>query len=125
MDHCQYPEVARYLAALAQVSPTHARVEASSPLHQGLTVVECPRGVMRSGQIGIPAVALLGTHLSRTRVQLLRRTPRIVLMLDGDQTGRAASRQIADTLNQYTRTPVHHIDLPQGLDPDDLVDTHP
>jgi len=60
MDHCQYPEGALYLAAFAQVSPTPARVEASSPLHQGLAVVECPRGVTRSGQIGISAVALLG-----------------------------------------------------------------
>ena len=89
-------------------------------LHQGLTVVECPWGVMRLAQIGIPAVALLGIHLSRTQVQLLRRTPRIVLMLDGDQAGRSASRQILDTLTQYTRTSVHRIDLPQGLDPDDL-----
>ncbi len=219
MDHCPYPEVARYLAALAQVSPTPARAEARAPdrayqpytrqlrlnphapllaekgiwaqtarhfeagayqgpgflegcvairlhdpdgrpigyagrrldpqqirqcgkwkfppglpkreilygfhritsrLHQGLAVVECPWGVMRLAQIGIPGVALLGIHLSRTQVQLLRRTPRIVLMLDGDPAGRSASRQIADTLNQYTRTPVHRVDLPQGLDPDDL-----
>jgi DNA primase len=47
-------------------------------------------------------------------------TPRIVLMLDGDQAGRSASRQIADTLSQYNHTPVLRIDLPQGLDPDDL-----
>jgi DNA primase len=75
---------------------------------------------MRLDQIGIPAVALLGTHLSRSQLQLLRRTSCIVLMLDGDRSGRSASHQIADTLNQYTRTPVHRIDLPQGLDPDDL-----
>jgi DNA primase len=219
MDHCQYPEVARYLASLAQASPTPARAEARAPdrayqpytrelrlnphapllaqkgiwaqtarhfeagaylgpgflqrcvairlhdphgrpigyagrrldpeqirqygkwkfppglpkreilygfhritsrLHQALAVVECPWDVIRLAQIGIPAVALLGIHLSCTQAQLLRRTPRIVLMLDGDQAGRAASRQIADTLNHYTRTPVHRIDLPQGLDPDDL-----
>ena len=221
LDHCQYPEVARYLASLAQISPTPARAEARAPdrayqpytrqlrlnphapllaekgiraqtarhfeagayqgpgflegciairlhdpdgrpigyagrrldpaqarqygkwkfpsglpkreilygfhritsrLHRGLVVVECPWGVMRLTQIGIPAVALLGILLSRTQVQLLRRTPRIVLMLDGDQAGRSASRQIAATLNQYTHTPVHRIDLPQGLDPDDLDD---
>ena len=219
MDHCLYPKVARYLAALAQVSPTPARTEATSPggafqpytrqlrlnphapllahkgiraqtawrfeagayqgpgclegcvairlhdpggrpigyagrrldpaqarqygkwkfpsglpkreilygfhriascLHQGLVVVECPWGVMRLHQIGIPAVALLGIHLSRSQVHLLLRSSRIVLMLDGDQAGRSASGQIADTLNQYTRTMVHRIDLPQGLDPDDL-----
>ena len=221
MDHCPYPEVARYLASLAQLPPTPARAEATRPdrayqsytrtlrldpyapllaekgictqtarhfeagayqgpgflqrcvairlhdpdglplgyagrrldpaqarqygkwkfppglpkrqilygfhrlrsrLPQGLAVVECPWGVMRLAQIGIPAVALLGIHLSPTQLQLLRRTPRIVLMLDGDQAGRSASRQIADTLNQYTASPVHRIDLPPGLDPDDLDD---
>ena len=113
MDHCPYPELARYLASFAQLWPASARAEATA-------AVECPWGVMRLAQIGIPAVALLGIHLSRTQVQLLRRTPRIVLMLDGDQAGRSASRQIVDTLDQYTRTPVHRIDLPRGLDPDDL-----
>ncbi len=221
MDHCQYPDVARYLASLAQVSPTPARAEAKAPerayrpytrqlrlnphapllagkgiraqtarhfeagayhgpgflegciairlhdpdglpigyagrrldpaqarqygkwkfpsglpkreilygfhritsrLHRGLVVVECPWGVMRLAQIGIPAVALLGIHLSRSQLQLLRRTPRIVLMLDGDPAGSSASRQIADTLNRYTRTSVHWVDLPLGLDPDDLDD---
>jgi DNA primase len=92
----------------------------TSRLQQGLALVECPWAVMRLAQIGIPAVALLGIHLSGTHVQLLRRTPHIVLMLDGDQAGRSASRQIADTLNTHTRTQVHRIDLPQGLDPDDL-----
>jgi DNA primase len=75
---------------------------------------------MRLAQIGIPAVALLGIHLSRTQVQLLRQIPHIVLMLDGDQAGRSASRQIADTLSRHTRMQVHRIDLPPGLDPDDL-----
>jgi DNA primase len=222
MDHCPYPDVARYLASLVQVAPTPARTKATRPdrayqpytrtlrldphasllaekgiwtqtarhfeagayqgpgflagcvairlhdpdgrpigyagrrldpaqarqygkwkfppglpkrellygfhrlpsrLQQGLALVECPWGVMRLAQIGIPAVALLGIHLSRTQRQLLRRTPHIVLMLDGDQAGRSASRQIADTLNQYTPTPVHRIDLPPGLDPDDLGDS--
>ena len=93
-----------------------------SPLPQGLAVVECPWGVMRLAQIGIPAVALLGIHLSRTQLQLLAQIPRLVLMLDGDPAGRAASAQIADILNPYTWTSVHRIDLPPGLDPDDLDD---
>ena len=219
MDHCPYPDVARYLASLVQVAPTPARTKATRPdrayqpytrelrldphapllaekgiwaqtarhfeagayhgpgflagcvairlhdpdgapigyagrrldpaqarqygkwkfppglpkrdilygfhritsrLQQGLALAECPWGVMRLAQIGIPAVALLGIHLSRTQLQLLRQTPHIVLMLDGDQAGRSAGRQIADTLNQYTRSLVHRIDLPRDLDPDDL-----
>jgi len=62
MDHCQYPELARYLASLDQLSPTSARAEVTA------AVVECPWGVMRLAQIGIPAVALLGIPLSRTQV---------------------------------------------------------
>ena len=219
MDHCPYPDVARYLASLVQVAPTPARTKATRPdrayqpytrelrldphapllaekgiwaqtarhfeagayhgpgflagcvairlhdpdgapigyagrrldpaqarqygkwkfppglpkrdilygfhritsrLQQGLALAECPWGVMRLAQIGIPAVALLGIHLSRTQLQLLRQTPHIVLMLDGDQAGRSAGRQIADTLNQYTRSLVHRIDLPRDLHPDDL-----
>ncbi len=91
-----------------------------SSLHQGLVVVECPWGIMRLQQVGIPAVALLGVHLSLSQLQLLQQTPRIVLMLDGDQAGRSASHQIANILNQYTSTQVYRIDLPQDLDPDDL-----
>ena len=94
-----------------------------SPWPQGLAVVECPWSVMRLAQIGIPAVALLGIHLSGPQLALLRRTSALVLMLDGDQAGRSASRQIAATLNRYTPTPVHCIDLPEGIDPDDLHDS--
>ena len=91
-------------------------------MQQGLALVECPWAVMRLAQVGIPAVALRGIHLSRTQVQLLHRTSPIVLMLDGDQAGRSASGQIADTLNQYARSLVYRIDLPQDLDSDDLDD---
>jgi len=91
--------------------------------HKGLVVVEGPWGVMRLMQIGFPTVALLGIQLSTTQLQLLHLSPRIVLMLDGDDAGRSASRKIANTLTQHTGTRVHHIELPQGLDPDDLSDT--
>ena len=63
-----------------------------SPRPQGLAVVECPWSVMRLAQLGIPAVALLGIHLSATQLELLRRTSALALMLDGDQAGRATAR---------------------------------
>ncbi len=91
--------------------------------HKGLVVVEGPWGVMRLMQIGFPTVALLGIQLSSTQLQLLYPSPRIVLMLDGDAAGRSASRKIANTLIQHTGIRVHRIELPQGLDPDDLRDT--
>jgi DNA primase len=78
---------------------------------------------MRLMQIGLPTVALLGIQLSSTQLQLLRQSPRIVLMLDGDDAGQSASRKIANALTQHTAIRVHRIELPQGLDPDDLSDT--
>jgi DNA primase len=62
MAHCHYPELARYLASLAQLWPNSASAEATAVL------VECPWGVMRLAQIGIPAVVLLGIPFSRTQV---------------------------------------------------------
>jgi DNA primase len=91
--------------------------------HKGLVVVEGPWGVMRLMQIGFPAVALLGIQLSSVQFQLLCRASRIVLMLDGDEAGRSASRKIAHALTQHTSTQVQSIELPPGLDPDDLNDT--
>jgi DNA primase len=91
--------------------------------YKGLVVVEGPWGVMRLMQIGFPAVALLGIQLSSVQFQLLCQASRIVLMLDGDEAGRSASRKIAHALTQHASVPVHRIELPQGLDPDDLHDT--
>jgi DNA primase len=91
--------------------------------HKGLVVVEGPWGVMRLMQIGFPAVALLGIQLSSAQFQLLYHSSRIVLMLDGDDAGRSASRKIANALTQHASVQVHRIELPQGLDPDDLHDT--
>ncbi len=90
---------------------------------RGLVVVECPWGVMRLMQLGFPAVALLGIHVSSAQHQLLCLSSRIILMLDGDYPGIAASRKIADALSLRTGTQVHRIILPQGLDPDDLSDS--
>ena len=76
-------------------------------LSQGLVVVECPWGVMRLMQIGFPAVALLGIQVSSTQLQLLYQSSRIVLMLDGDDAGRSASRKIANALTQHAGIRVH------------------
>ncbi len=86
-------------------------------------VVECPRGAMRLMQIGFPTGALLGVHVSSAQFQLLYPFSRIVMRLDGDDAGRSASRKIANALTQHAGRRVHRIELPQGLDPDDLSDT--
>jgi len=84
----------------------------------GVVLVECPWGVMRLAQLGVPAVALLGTALSRPQRDLLASATRVLILLDGDPAGRAAAHHILDALPSRTRTRIAH--LPDGCDPDDL-----
>ncbi|MCP3956610.1 MAG: hypothetical protein GY719_02030 [bacterium] len=83
----------------------------------GGVLVECPWGVLRLAQLGIPAVALLGTHLSPVQRKLLHDLPRVVVLMDGDEAGRNAARAVS---MQLANTVAVH--LPDGLDPDDLSD---
>ena len=77
---------------------------------------------MRLHQVGLPAVALLGTGLSATQYQLITTAPRIILMLDGDAAGRVATGRIARQL--ASSRPVRTAHLPDGCDPDDLSEPH-
>ncbi|MCP3976042.1 MAG: toprim domain-containing protein [bacterium] len=86
----------------------------------GLVIVECPWGVMRLDQIGIPAIALLGTHLSAVQHQLLLPTPRLIVMMDGDPAGRNATSRIRQQMHAHPNLAVASI--PDGLDPDELTD---
>lgn len=89
-------------------------------LQQSLVLVECPWGVMRLAQLHIPAVALLGTHLSPSQQALLPPTTRLILLFDGDSAGRRATIRIHKTLQPDMR--VFSVSLPDGADPDDLSD---
>ena len=89
-------------------------------MRRGIVVVECPWGVMRLDQIGVPAVALLGTHLSVAQRQLLADATRILLLMDGDQAGEDAARRIRATLPQGVNVAL--VRPPDGHDPDDLDD---
>jgi DNA primase len=93
-----------------------------NPLPPAVVVVECPWGVMRLTQLGIPALALLGTSLSSLQKDILASIPRVVLLLDGDSPGRLAARTIIDSLAPSTH--VRSVSLPDGLDPDNLKDVH-
>ena len=73
--------------------------------------------MLRLAQLGIPAVALLGTHMSSAQQTLLHDLPRVLVLMDGDQAGRKAARIIRQRLPSTTV-----IDLPEDLDPDDLTD---
>lgn len=86
----------------------------------GVVVVEDVWSVMRLTQIGIPAVALLGLHLSELQQKLLTKNNRVVLMLDGDHAGKQAAEKLQPFLNNFTNT--LKLTLPDGLDPDDLSD---
>lgn len=63
-----------------------------------VVVVESPWSVMRLAQLKIPAVALLGVNLFSLQLQLLKKRPKIVLMLDGDL---AAYTGHIDHLNRW------------------------
>jgi len=89
-------------------------------LQSTLVLVEGPWSVMRLSQLRLPAVALLGCHLSQHHIELLANVPTLVLMLDGDEAGRVATNRIRHIL--YPHTTFLTVTLPDGLDPDDLTD---
>ncbi len=103
----------------ATVLFNHHRVKHRLP--SGVFVVECPWGVMRLTQVGIPAVALLGTALNPTQRELLAVARRVVLMMDGDAAGYAAAERIRAALAKQVEVITWR--LPQGADPDDLPDS--
>lgn len=89
-------------------------------LPRGLVLVECPWAVMRLDQIGVPAVALLGTELSSHQRHLLRDATRILLLMDGDNAGHQAALRLRSAF--ASSIPVTIARLPDGSDPDDLDD---
>lgn len=90
---------------------------------RAIVLVECPWSVMRLHQIGLPAVALLGTALSPQQQRLLLSLypQRLILLLDGDDAGRAGSARLFASLRSIL--PVIPVHLPPNLDPDDLADS--
>lgn len=85
-----------------------------------LVLTECPWSVMRLHQIDVPAVALLGLHLSEPQEKLLRYASRVVLLFDGDQPGSKAAAKLQPRIDSFADVTIAC--LPHGLDPDDLSD---
>ena len=83
-------------------------------------VVEGYFDCMRVRQAGFPGVvALMGASLSaRQESPLLERFARVILLLDGDATGRDASRTIAARL--WDRCSLVKLELPDDVQPDQL-----
>ena len=83
-------------------------------------VVEGYFDCLRVYQAGFPCVvALMGSSLSVSQERiLLERFKWVVLMLDGDAAGRAATQTISRRLSVHS--PVGAIHLPEGTQPDQL-----
>ena len=84
-------------------------------------VVEGFFDCMRVHQAGLPGVvALMGARLSASQQKLLTgRFSKILLLLDGDATGRTASAQIAGDL--ASASDVTALLLPPGVQPDQMA----
>ena len=83
-------------------------------------VVEGFFDALKVHQAGHPAVvALMGSAFSQRQSELLLSCfASVTLMLDGDQPGRSATAVIAKLLTP--KVPVHHVDLPNHVQPDQL-----
>jgi len=85
-------------------------------------VTEGAREVMKLTQEGFPAVAILGSYISKThRLLLAELCPkRIILMFDGDDAGVAITTRAAEALTGggvYSKSSVQKCFLPRGRDP--------
>jgi DNA primase len=93
---------------------------ASAEQDRSVVVVEGFFDCMKVYQAGIPSVAaLMGSVLyDPQRLTLLARFSHIILMLDGDPTGRKATTVIAQRLAPHCN--LRAISLPDGAQPDQL-----
>ena len=110
-----------------RVPPGFAKSEVLFNLHRAaateeasVILVEGFFDCMKVHQAGIQAVvALMGAVLYEPRCRaLLRRFHQVILMLDGDVAGRRATKVITAKLR--ARCPVHVIELPVSIQPDQL-----
>ena len=77
---------------------------------------------MKVTQAGYPCVALMGSTMSKAQEELLgEHFGHVVVMLDGDEAGREAAVGIADRLQRVVYQ-VQLVDLPQGVQPDNISD---
>ncbi len=77
---------------------------------------------MKVTQAGYSCVALMGASMSKAQETLIGEYfGHVVVMLDGDEAGRDAAVGIADRLQRVVYQ-VQLVDLPQGLQPDNIAD---
>jgi DNA primase len=92
--------------ATGQSTPRYLNLSLPKPLlglhllrRDEVIVTEGPFDWLTAVQWGLPAVALLGTHLSQSAIQALARFRRVYLALDNDDAGQRAASQIASALD--------------------------
>jgi len=84
-----------------------------------VVVVEGVFSVVRLATLGVRAVALLGSSMSSQQERVLKErvgTERVVLLMDGDQTGERAAAEIAPRIARFAF--VRIAALPEGAQPD-------
>jgi len=88
-----------------------------------LAVVEGYTDVMMAHQFGVAnVVATMGTALTATHVQQLRRyVPKVVLVFDGDEAGESATDRALELFWSQNDFDIGITSLPDGLDPCDLL----
>ena len=87
----------RYLN-LRRPAPVLGLAHAAAARAEAVVVVEGPFDWLTARAWGLPAVALLGTHVSTPTLGSLRRFRRVVLALDADDPGRRAAQALAAAL---------------------------
>jgi DNA primase len=104
--------------AVGQIVPRYLNLRLPTPLlglglvrGDEVVVTEGPFDWLTAMQWGLPAVALLGTHVSRSTVQTLARFRRVYVALDADEAGRRAADGLAAALGQRAIV----VELPPGV----------
>jgi len=103
----------------AQVLFNFHRVVKEQNADRPVVLVEGFFDCMRVHEAGFPAVAIMGCSLSGAQEHLLAsHCDRVIVMLDGDETGRRAANEISSRLAR--KMFVRIVDLDTGKQPDQL-----
>lgn len=92
-----------------------------------LVGVEGAPDTIMCNQIGIPAIAFLGTAINEQRIQFLERfrVTELILVLDGDKAGiNSMNKTIRKYLSWKTTVKLRVAILPEGLDPNDFINKY-
>ncbi len=84
-------------------------------------IVEGPRDVMKTHQVGGRAVGLIGASVSDRKIELIEALdpPAIIIATDPDDAGKLARERLAKRLHYY---PVYHAKFPEGKDPGNFTE---